>query len=243
MWPSSPTPAGLRKCWRLPRVTWARTAGCCLERATSASSANEPAPMCCVRISCCRVPSSQPRPRRCRACRSSTASTNTVPPAACRPSGAVSCRRAESMGRARDALLRSVIEYSYRRYALPRLNAARKQHVLAELSSVHEQFDRAARVLMLSHRAFDFEAEDLPSNVRYIGAPTEDCESSGRQSPWPQNDRRPLVLVSLSTLRQGQMDVMQRILTAVADLPVRVLVTVFSLADSGPCPPRSEGHT
>ena len=44
--------------------------------------------------------------------------------------------------------------------------------------------------------------------------------------PWPADDARPLVLVSLSTLPQGQAPVMQRILTAVAPLPVRALVTL-----------------
>ena len=138
------------------------------------------------------------------------------------------------LGWARDALLGTLVRYVYQRDALPRLNAARKHLGLAPLSSVDKQFDRAARVLLLSHRAFDFQAEDIPPNVRYVGAPTQDVDAARWLSPWAATDRRPLVLVSLSTLHQGQEDVMRRILTAVADLPVRVLVTL------GPALERSE---
>ena len=43
---------------------------------------------------------------------------------------------------------------------------------------------------------------------------------------WSEADPRPLVLVSLSTLQQGQGPVLHRILMAVAELAVRVLVTL-----------------
>ena len=52
--------------------------------------------------------------------------------------------------------------------------------------------------------------------------------SAGDQSWRPADDdeRRPLVLVSLSTLPQGQGPVMQRVLDAVGEMPVRVVATL-----------------
>ena len=44
--------------------------------------------------------------------------------------------------------------------------------------------------------------------------------------PWPSHDLRPLILVSYSTTFQNQVDTLQRIADAVANLPARVLLTL-----------------
>jgi len=49
--------------------------------------------------------------------------------------------------------------------------------------------------------------------------------------PWPPDDARPVVLVSLSTLEQGQAAVMQRVIQALAPLAVRGLVTLGPALD------------
>ena len=126
------------------------------------------------------------------------------------------------------------IQRVYQRDALPFLNRARRQLGLASLRSVYDQFDRSARVLVLTAEAFDFRAQALPANVRYVGAPSDDASAPPWRSPWSDAESRPFVLVSLSTLQQGQGPVLARILTALAHMPVRALVTLGpSLAQNG----------
>ena len=127
---------------------------------------------------------------------------------------------------ARDALWAASIRHVYTRDAQPALNRARCALGLPSLPCMYDQFDRAARVLVLTDRAFDFEAHALPANVRYVGTPMDDARASAWISPWPEDDRRPLLVVSLSTLAQGQGPVLQRILPALADLPIKALVTL-----------------
>jgi UDP:flavonoid glycosyltransferase YjiC (YdhE family) len=138
------------------------------------------------------------------------------------------------VGRLRAAPFNVLFEWRYRRDGLPPLNAARRSVGLPPLRSPFEQFDRAERVLLLSSAAFDMPPQPLPQNVRYVGAPVERTPDAAWRPPWPAGDPRPLVLVSLSTLHQGQGPVMQRVIEAVGGLPVRALVTL------GPSLDRSE---
>jgi UDP:flavonoid glycosyltransferase YjiC (YdhE family) len=111
------------------------------------------------------------------------------------------------------------------RDALPFLNLARRRLGLRPLRRYFEQYDGASRVVVLTSPKFDPPA-GLPSNVRFVGTPLGEDVSP---SPLPtacQNDGRPLVLVSLSTLDQGQATLMESILVALASLPVRALVTL-----------------
>ena len=129
------------------------------------------------------------------------------------------------LGRLRATPHNALIEYRYRRDGLPPLNRARRELGLTPLRSPFEQYDRIARVLILSSAAFDIPPE-LPANVRYVGAPIERSSATTWRSPWPVDDPRPLVLVSLSTLPQGQGPLLKRVLAAVGMLPVRALVTL-----------------
>jgi len=128
--------------------------------------------------------------------------------------------------RLREALYNAAIRRVYRRDGLPPLNRARRRLGLAPLRSPFGQYDRAARVLILASSALDFPVRRPEPNVRYVGTPFDDVGADAWDSPWPDDDARPLVLVSLSTLPQGQAPILQRILTAVAPLPVRALVTL-----------------
>ncbi len=126
----------------------------------------------------------------------------------------------------RDALWSASIQRVYSRDALPALNRTRSAFALPRLRSMYDQFDRAARVLVLTDRAFDFSARALPPNVRYVGTPIDDAGAAGWHSPWPEADRRSLIVVSLSTLQQGQGPLLQRILASLADMPIKALVTL-----------------
>jgi MGT family glycosyltransferase len=131
-----------------------------------------------------------------------------------------------ALDRLRDRAWAAAMRRTAARNVLPSLNRARASLRLTLLQAPFEQYERAGRVLILSSASFDFPAARLPANVRYVGTPF-DPESPGPwRSPWPEHDRRPLVLVSLSTLKQGQGPVMQRVLRAVGNLPIRALVTL-----------------
>jgi len=135
------------------------------------------------------------------------------------------------VGTLREALYNAGSRRIYIRDGLPAQNRARGLLGLPPLRSPLEQYDRAARVLLLASRAFDFPIRRLPPNVRYVGTPLENETIAGWIAPWPTDDPRPLVLVSLSTLPQGQGPVMHRILAALASLPVRALVTLGPALD------------
>jgi UDP:flavonoid glycosyltransferase YjiC (YdhE family) len=133
----------------------------------------------------------------------------------------------------RDLVGNAVIRCIDARDGLPAHNRARTQLGLRPLRSWFDQYDAAARVLVLTSRAFDFPARQLAPNVRYVGTPFEDAEAPATAwaPPWPGDDARPLVLVTLSTLAHGQAPLMQRILAALAPLPVRAVVTLGPALD------------
>jgi UDP:flavonoid glycosyltransferase YjiC (YdhE family) len=121
---------------------------------------------------------------------------------------------------------RAAVEHIHRRHALPPLNYARASRGLPPLRSPFEQYDRAARMLMLVSAAFDHPNRHWPANLRHVGTPIDDAGTATWVSAWPPSDARPLVVVSLSTLNQGQVPLLRRILLAVARIDARVLVTL-----------------
>lgn len=116
----------------------------------------------------------------------------------------------------------------WRRDGLPAHNAARRTLGLPGIESPFGEYDRAGRVLILGYESFDFPAKELNPNIRYVGTPIDDADVSPDAwiSPWPADDLRPFVLVSMSTLPQGQGPAMHNIIEAVGTMPVRALVTL-----------------
>ncbi len=110
---------------------------------------------------------------------------------------------------------------------LPLLNAARAQLALPPLGSLMEQLRPARRVLIGISRHFDFAPEGDHGRFAYVGPQLDDLAWAGEwQSPWPQDDARPLALVGFSTTFQNHIAVLQRVIDALATLPVRALVTL-----------------
>jgi MGT family glycosyltransferase len=142
-------------------------------------------------------------------------------------------------GRVRDALFAPVFRRFYNA-RLKNLNDVRTAMGLQPLTSVFEQFGRANRMLVLTSQAFDFPADSLPANVRYVGPQLDDPAwlAPWEPAPWG-DDNLPLVLVSLSTTYQQQADVVRRVVAALADLPVQGLVTLGPALDGErfPLPP------
>jgi UDP:flavonoid glycosyltransferase YjiC (YdhE family) len=129
-------------------------------------------------------------------------------------------------GRLRDATGTFVVNRLYAQVALPLLNQARTRLGLPPLRWYFAQHDRAARVVALMSPHFDFPALGMPSNVRLVGTPLDEGTPSAWSPPWSEAECQPRLLVSLSTLQQGQAPLMERILAALAGLPVRAVVTL-----------------
>jgi UDP:flavonoid glycosyltransferase YjiC (YdhE family) len=115
--------------------------------------------------------------------------------------------------------------------SLPILNRARADLRLPILTDVMHLFDRADRLLLATSRAFDFQADSLPANFRYVG-PLLDVPNWSRslqakswQAPWSEQSKRPRVLVACSTGAQGQRDLFQRVLDAIGTIDIEALAT------------------
>ncbi|HEX7948232.1 MAG TPA: glycosyltransferase [Phenylobacterium sp.] len=110
---------------------------------------------------------------------------------------------------------------------LPAVNAARAALGLSPLAHTVDLAHKARATLLGTARAFDFAPEVLPANMRYVG-PQLDQPTWAEPwvSPFDPADTRPLVLAGFSTTFQNHAAVLQRVIDAAADLPVRLLVTL-----------------
>jgi MGT family glycosyltransferase len=116
---------------------------------------------------------------------------------------------------------------------LDALNRARLALGSMPVTSVMQQLDAAERYLLATSRAFDFPSEKLPKKIRYLGPQLDEpAWTKPWRSPWPEEDARPLVLVGFSTTYQAHEGVLQAVVDAAAELPVRVLVTLGQIAPS-----------
>ena len=130
------------------------------------------------------------------------------------------------MGRLRDATGTVIVNRLYAQDALPALNQARRRMGLRPLRGYFAQHDRTARVVVLTSPHVDYPTQGMPPNVRLVGTPLDEVAPTPWDPPWSPAERQPRLLVSLSTLPQGQAPLMERILAALAGLPVRAIVTL-----------------
>ena len=111
------------------------------------------------------------------------------------------------------------------------LNDTRVALGLRPIETVLEQLEVATRYLIASSRSFDFPVEELPQKIRYIGPQLDEpAWAKPWRSPWPENDPRPLIAACFSTTYQAHEGVLQKVIDAAAELPVRVLVTLGQVA-------------
>jgi len=115
--------------------------------------------------------------------------------------------------------------------SLPILNRARAELGLPVLADIMDLFDRADRLLLATSQAFDFQADSLPDNFRYVGplldvpSWSKSLQAKSWQAPWSAQSERPRVLVACSTGAQGQRDMFQRVLDAIGTIDVEALAT------------------
>lgn len=131
------------------------------------------------------------------------------------------------LGSLREAAGRLVFRRMYEAPLLPVFNGVRASLGLEAIRTIEDIVARVDRGLIMTSAAFDFAAR-LPSNVEYVGPQLDVASGAGAswEPPWAPGDARPLVVVGLSTTHQAQDALLDRIVGALADLPVRALVTV-----------------
>jgi len=84
----------------------------------------------------------------------------------------------------------------------------------------------------LYSEAFDLPADQHPGNLRYVGPVLEQpAWAEAWTSPWPPDDKRPLVVISMSTSFMKQEQALRRCIDAVSSMPVRALVTLGPTLD------------
>ena len=117
------------------------------------------------------------------------------------------------------------------------VNAEREALGLGPLDDWVDQLLGVARLLVFTAPELDFAGRvTLPDNVRYVGPAFEQSDETWT-SPWPTGDDRPLVVISLSTTYMRQEDLAARILEAVAELPVRAVLTAGPALDTSALTP------
>lgn len=111
-------------------------------------------------------------------------------------------------------------------FSVESVNTLRSKLGLDSIEQLPDLFDRTALVLVAGIDGLDGDG-DLPSNVRFVGPLLEPPgPDAGWRAPWPATDLRPLVVVSLGTTDMGEAALAQRLLDAVAELPVHALLTI-----------------
>ncbi len=131
-----------------------------------------------------------------------------------------------SLGKIRDGLLGRIFSKILDSY-LPLINGIRKNLQLPELKTVTSMIHQADLRMIQTLKGFDFPLDPAPENVRYTGPVLDDPDWVGEwENPWKEGDKRPMVVVSFSTTFQNQAGAIKRCIQALAELPVRSLVTL-----------------
>jgi UDP:flavonoid glycosyltransferase YjiC (YdhE family) len=127
-------------------------------------------------------------------------------------------------GRLRDAVLKKY-QTRFVNARIDDLNALRRSHSLAPVESIGELVLAANRLLLLTSPAFDYPGP-VPANARWAGVVTDpdDLPPPPLAGDGPLN-RQKAVLVSFSTTFQRQAAILERVIEALAELPVQAVVT------------------
>jgi len=135
------------------------------------------------------------------------------------------------LGAVRDRLLNRIATRLLAQ-GVPLLNKARAEQGLPPLRDWSSQLLGAKEICVMTAPELDFSSRGvLLANVRYVG-PSFEPYPREWSSPWPATNSDPLVLVSFSTSYMDQLALAQRVLDALAGLPVRALLTTGPALDA-----------
>lgn len=124
--------------------------------------------------------------------------------------------------------------------------AVRAELSLSPVASFGELLDRQTTLLVTCPEELDEPGPPRAANVRYVGAVLEGPGPDAGWRPPGVDDGRPLVVVGLGTTPMDEGPLLQRLLSALADAPVRVLATLGDHLDPNdltvPANVRLSGH-
>jgi MGT family glycosyltransferase len=135
------------------------------------------------------------------------------------------------LGRARDAIVRRVVDGVFDRAALLPVNALRAQHSLPLVNRFDDLLGRPPLLLVLTAEGFEYPRSDWPANVRLVGsinwdpAHTPSRPQSFEAPAWLAEMQDPLVLVTCSTERQRDKRLLHVALEALPTVGMSVLGT------------------
>jgi MGT family glycosyltransferase len=145
-------------------------------------------------------------------------------------------------GHVRDWIIRTMAMRAFGK-GTGRFNEARRALGLGPVRHPFDQLQRLAYHLVLTSEAFDFHSTERSGTIVYAGPERGDPTwATPWQSPWPADDRRPLVLVGFSTTFQNQADVLRRVIEALGKLDVRAIVTAGPSLDVATLPSAPNIH-
>jgi MGT family glycosyltransferase len=136
-----------------------------------------------------------------------------------------------AVGRLRDRIVGAFSERLWDSTTLVEVNRLRAQYALVPVHHLADQMLRARAHLLLTSAAFDFPGQ-VPAEIRYVGPILDDPAWSSSAAWQPPEGDDPLVLVSMSSTFQDQAGCLQRVIDALARMPVRGLVTTGPALDS-----------
>ncbi|MGA9315109.1 MAG: nucleotide disphospho-sugar-binding domain-containing protein [Solirubrobacteraceae bacterium] len=137
------------------------------------------------------------------------------------------------LGVLRDRFLRAAVSRVLATSGQPPVNRARVEQGLAPLQNWEDQLLGVQAIYMMTAPELDFSSRGrLPANVHYMG-PAFEPYTHKWESPWPETNTDPLVLISFSTSYMNQRALVQRALDAVGELPVRALLTAGPALEIG----------
>ena len=134
-----------------------------------------------------------------------------------------------ALGRARDGALYALFGRLADRY-LPPVNALRASLDLEPLSHLEDLFLRAERFILFTAEPLEYPRSDWPESVRLVGPLI--WEPPAPAAAWLDEETRPIVLVTASTVYQRDDKLIATALEALADESVALIATTGALDPS-----------
>jgi MGT family glycosyltransferase len=130
-----------------------------------------------------------------------------------------------ALGRIRDAAARVALTGPVERVMLPPINGIREEVNVGPVRSVDEFLRRAPLFLVASGTPFQYPQTDWGDAVQMIGPGVLD-PGPDTVPEWLASIDRPIVLVTTSSERQADTELVLTAMTALADQPVHVVATL-----------------
>jgi MGT family glycosyltransferase len=129
------------------------------------------------------------------------------------------------LGRIRDAAVRIAVVGRLEKVMLPPINAIRAKVNVGPVASTDEFLRRSPLILVASGKPFQYVQTDWGDAVQMIGPCVLD-PGPETVPDWLASINRPIVLVTRSSEKQADSNLVQTAMTALANEPVHVVATV-----------------